>query len=189
MLIIPLNLRTLNSIIWTKELRIRNDIIAFFSVTNETMMIVASGKSFTVSDSVPKKLIMNTLARAAIERDRAMEDGLEDAGSELVPLNPADASRYSHPPENSPYWESLVSVSIKWRACKHCQVVWLLGHRRLWKNSHEISWWPYLIGASSRVIHAGTLGRASASPAPQRQKVTFEEGGEMASTLARNSPR
>ena len=65
------------------------------------MMIVASGKSFTVSDSVPKKLIMNTLARAAIERDRAMEDGLEDAGSELVPLNPADASRYSHLPEFS----------------------------------------------------------------------------------------
>ena len=41
------------------------------------MMIVAFGKSFTVSDPIPKKLIMNTLARAAIERDKAMEDGEE----------------------------------------------------------------------------------------------------------------
>ena len=42
------------------------------------MMIVAFGKSFSVSDPTPKKLIMNTLARAAIERDRAMEDGEEN---------------------------------------------------------------------------------------------------------------
>lgn len=41
------------------------------------MMIVAFGKSFSVSDATPKKLIMNTLARAAIERDKAMEDGEE----------------------------------------------------------------------------------------------------------------
>ena len=40
-------------------------------------MIVAFGKSFSVSDATPKKLIMNTLARAAIERDKAMEDGEE----------------------------------------------------------------------------------------------------------------
>ena len=50
---------------------------------NETMLIVASGKSFTVSDSVPKKLIMNTLARAAIERDRALEND-----EMMEPLNP-----------------------------------------------------------------------------------------------------
>ena len=41
------------------------------------MMIVAFGKSFSVSDATPKKLIMNTLARAAIERDKHMEDGEE----------------------------------------------------------------------------------------------------------------
>ena len=40
-------------------------------------MIVAFGKSFSVTDPTPKKLIMNTLARAAIERDKAMEDGEE----------------------------------------------------------------------------------------------------------------
>ena len=45
--------------------------------SSDTMMIVAFGKSFSVSDPTPKKLIMNTLARAAIERDKAMEDGEE----------------------------------------------------------------------------------------------------------------
>ena len=45
--------------------------------SSDTMMIVAFGKSFSVSDPTPNKLIMNTLARAAIERDRAMEDGEE----------------------------------------------------------------------------------------------------------------
>jgi len=34
------------------------------------MLIVAFGKTFSVSESAPKKLIMNTLARAAIERDK-----------------------------------------------------------------------------------------------------------------------
>ena len=47
------------------------------NVSSDTMMIVAFGKSFSVSDATPKKLIMNTLARAAIERDKAMEDGEE----------------------------------------------------------------------------------------------------------------
>ena len=41
---------------------------------NDTMMIVAFGKAFTVAEPHPKKMIMNTLARAAIERDRAMEE-------------------------------------------------------------------------------------------------------------------
>ena len=39
-------------------------------------------RSYTVSDQAPKRLIMQTLARAAIERDRAFED--EDQG-EAVP--------------------------------------------------------------------------------------------------------
>ena len=43
------------------------------------MLIVAFGKTFSVTDSGPKKLIMNTLARAAIERDRALDEpGEED---------------------------------------------------------------------------------------------------------------
>ena len=44
----------------------------------EAMMIVAFGKAFTVAEEAPKKQIMNTLARAAIERDKALEDD-EDA--------------------------------------------------------------------------------------------------------------
>ena len=47
------------------------------NTSSDTMMIVAFGKSFSVSDATPKKLIMNTLARAAIERDKHMEDGEE----------------------------------------------------------------------------------------------------------------
>ncbi len=39
------------------------------------MLIVAFGKTFSVTESAPKKLIMNTLARAAIERDK-VEFGL-----------------------------------------------------------------------------------------------------------------
>ena len=42
---------------------------------DDTMMIVAFGKAFTVAEATPKKLIMNTLARAAIERDKAFEEG------------------------------------------------------------------------------------------------------------------
>ena len=45
------------------------------------MLIVSHGKSYTVSDAHPKKLIMSTLARAAIERDKAMEEAEEAAGS------------------------------------------------------------------------------------------------------------
>ena len=37
------------------------------------MLIVAFGKTFSVTESGPKKLIMNTLARAAIERDKALD--------------------------------------------------------------------------------------------------------------------
>ena len=52
------------------------------------MMIVAFGKAFTVAEANPKKLIMNTLARAAIERDRALED---DGGDESERLLAASA--------------------------------------------------------------------------------------------------
>lgn len=38
--------------------------------SENAMLIVAFGKTFSVTDSAPKKLIMNTLARAAIERDK-----------------------------------------------------------------------------------------------------------------------
>ncbi len=41
---------------------------------SSTMLIVSHGKSYTVSDARPKKLIMSTLARAAIERDKEMEE-------------------------------------------------------------------------------------------------------------------
>ena len=42
------------------------------------MLIMANGRTFSVTDSAPKKLIMNTLARAAIERDRALDEPSED---------------------------------------------------------------------------------------------------------------
>ena len=45
---------------------------------SESMLIVAFGKTFSVTDSGPKKLIMNTLARAAIERDRALDEPGEE---------------------------------------------------------------------------------------------------------------
>ena len=45
---------------------------------SEAMMIMANGRTFSVTDSGPKKLIMNTLARAAIERDRALDEPGED---------------------------------------------------------------------------------------------------------------
>ena len=37
------------------------------------MLIVGFGKTFTVHDSAPKKLIMRTLAKAAMETDKALE--------------------------------------------------------------------------------------------------------------------
>ena len=45
---------------------------------SESMMIMANGRTFSVTESGPKKLIMNTLARAAIERDRALDEPGED---------------------------------------------------------------------------------------------------------------
>lgn len=61
---------------------------------DEAMLIVAFGKSFTVRDQAPKKLIMNTLARAAIERDREMEDeGICEAGEDVVLIEAGTAQR------------------------------------------------------------------------------------------------
>lgn len=62
-----------------RSIKLLNDVDLNAGAGDEDpMMIVAFGKSFTVSDSAPKKMIMNALARAAIERDRAQEE--EDAG-------------------------------------------------------------------------------------------------------------
>ena len=80
-----------------RSIKLLNDIdLSNGDGPSDTMMIVASGKSFSVSDSVPKKLIMNTLARAAIERDRAMEEG-----EELLPLE-STASRMNTMSRASP---------------------------------------------------------------------------------------
>ena len=38
------------------------------------MLIVGFGKTFTIHDQAPKKLIMKTLARAAMENDQELEE-------------------------------------------------------------------------------------------------------------------
>ena len=38
------------------------------------MLIVGYGKTFTIHDAAPKKLIMRTLARAAMENDQELEE-------------------------------------------------------------------------------------------------------------------
>ena len=38
------------------------------------MLIVGFGKTFTIHDAAPKKLIMKTLARAAMENDQELEE-------------------------------------------------------------------------------------------------------------------
>ena len=38
------------------------------------MLIVGFGKTFTIHDQAPKKLIMKTLARAAMETDQELEE-------------------------------------------------------------------------------------------------------------------
>lgn len=53
---------------------------------DQSMLIVAFGKSYTVSEAAPQRLIMSTLARAAIERDRAAEE--EEARPLLPPGTP-----------------------------------------------------------------------------------------------------
>ena len=41
---------------------------------NAPMLIVGFGKTFTIHDQAPKKLIMKTLARAAMETDQELEE-------------------------------------------------------------------------------------------------------------------
>ncbi len=57
---------------------------------DDAMMIVAQGKSFSVSDDVAKKAIMGTLARAAMERDEKValeeERGEQGDGGETEAL-------------------------------------------------------------------------------------------------------
>jgi hypothetical protein len=59
------------------------------------MLIVAFGKTFSVTESAPKKLIMNTLARAAIERDKVLDGGgvACDEASHLLQGRNAEASQ------------------------------------------------------------------------------------------------
>lgn len=58
------------------------------------MLIVAFGKTFSVTESAPKKLIMNTLARAAIERDKVLDGGgvTVDETSHLLQNRVVDAA-------------------------------------------------------------------------------------------------
>jgi hypothetical protein len=70
-----------------RSIKLLNDV----DLTNDggrddIMMIVANGKAFTVAEEGPKRLIMNTLARAAIERDKAMEVGEEGEAGEREAL-------------------------------------------------------------------------------------------------------
>ena len=71
-----------------RSIKLLNDVDLSNDGSNkegEAMMIVAFGKAFTVAEEAPKKQIMNTLARAAIERDKALEDdedAAEAAGAE-----------------------------------------------------------------------------------------------------------
>ena len=57
----------------TRSIKFVNDI-DLADRDSESMMIMANGRTFSVTESGPKKLIMNTLARAAIERDRALDE-------------------------------------------------------------------------------------------------------------------
>jgi hypothetical protein len=58
----------------SRSIKLVNDIELATSAKKDpaesAMLIVAFGKTFSVTESAPKKLIMNTLARAAIERDK-----------------------------------------------------------------------------------------------------------------------
>ena len=61
------------------------------------MLIMANGRTFSVTDSAPKKLIMNTLARAAIERDRALDEPSEDERLLVQSPNTATLARQKKP--------------------------------------------------------------------------------------------
>lgn len=70
------------------------DLMNDGETSNDAMMIVAFGKSFTVVEPTPKKLIMNTLARAAIERDKQIEEAGSDETDRL--LTKDDNRIYNH---------------------------------------------------------------------------------------------
>jgi len=60
-----------------KSIKLVNDIDLHHAPVdkeNAPMLIVGFGKTFTVHDQAPKKLIMRTLARAAMETDKALEE-------------------------------------------------------------------------------------------------------------------
>ena len=60
-----------------KSIKLVNDIDLHHTPVdkeNAPMLIVGFGKTFTVHDQAPKKLIMRTLARAAMETDKALEE-------------------------------------------------------------------------------------------------------------------
>ena len=60
-----------------KSIKLVNDIDLHHQPVdkeNAPMLIVGFGKTFTVHDPAPKKLIMRTLAKAAMETDRALEE-------------------------------------------------------------------------------------------------------------------
>ncbi len=72
----------------SRSIKLVNDIELATSAKKDpaenAMLIVAFGKTFSVTESAPKKLIMNTLARAAIERDKALDGGTGDETSHLL---------------------------------------------------------------------------------------------------------
>ena len=58
-----------------KSIKLVNDIDLHHQPVdkeNAPMLIVGFGKTFTIHDQAPKKLIMKTLARAAMENDQVM---------------------------------------------------------------------------------------------------------------------
>ena len=60
-----------------KSIKLVNDIDLHHQPVdkeNAPMLIVGFGKTFTIHDQAPKKLIMKTLARAAMENDQELEE-------------------------------------------------------------------------------------------------------------------
>ena len=72
----------------SRSIKLVNDIELATSAKKDpaenAMLIVAFGKTFSVTESAPKKLIIYTLARAAIERDKALDGGTGDETSHLL---------------------------------------------------------------------------------------------------------
>ena len=60
-----------------KSIKLVNDIDLHHQPVDKEaapMLIVGFGKTFTIHDQAPKKLIMKTLARAAMENDQELEE-------------------------------------------------------------------------------------------------------------------